>query len=141
VLSLHTLAEFLIRLLLLLCLSSSAQCGAIVSLVPRSEWRSINLHNGRFGEGIRSDELVVRRVEGYNDDTGLSGDALAAPAEVAGFESQSSELSVTAAGADEMDALGTNSSVGWLPTFLEGSLLSVIGALGTAGGPLVAGIS
>jgi len=80
-------------------------------------------------------------MEGNDNDTGLSGDTLATPAEVASLESQASELSVAAAGADEMDALGTNSSVGWLPTFLEGSLLSVVGALGTGGGPLVAGVS
>lgn len=159
-LGLHTLAELLLRLLLLLRLSSATQRSAIVGLVPRSERRSIDLHDSGLRKRVRSDELVVRRMESNDNDTGLAGDALAAPAEGAGLESQASELSVAAAGSDEMDALGTNSSVGWLPTFLEGSagclldtilsaglrgvelpLLSVVGALGTGGGPLVAGVS
>lgn len=122
VLVLHTLADLLLGIsLLVLLLSSSAQRSAVVSLIPRSEWCSINLNDGRFSKSIRSDEFVVGRVESDDDDTGLSGDTLAAPAEVASVESQTSELSVAAAGSDEMDALVTNSSVGWLPTFLEGS--------------------
>jgi len=122
VLVLHALADLLLGLsLLVLLLASSAKRGAVVGLVPRSEWRSINLDNGGFGKGIRSDKFVVGRVESDDDDTGLSGDTLAAPAEVAGVESQTSELSVAAAGSDEMDTLVTDSSVGWLPTLLEGS--------------------
>lgn len=119
---LHTLADLLLGFsLLVLLLSSSTQRSAIVSLIPRSEWRSINLNDGRFGKSIRSDKFVVGRMESDDDDTGLSGDTLAAPAEVASVESQTSELSVAAASSDEMDTLVTNSSVGWLPTFLEGS--------------------
>lgn len=101
VLVLHTLANLLLRIsLLLLLLSSSAQSSTIVSLIPRSERRSIDLHNGGLGQGIRSDEFVVGRVERHDDDTGLSRDALGAPAEVAGLESQTSELSVAASGSD-----------------------------------------
>lgn len=57
-----------------LCLSPSAQVGAVVCLVPLSEWSSVDLDNGRFGEGVCSDELVVGRMEGDTDDTDFAGD-------------------------------------------------------------------
>ena len=69
-----------------------------MGLVPGSEWRSIDLDHGGLGQGIRSDEFVVGRVESDDDDTGLSGNALRAPAEVASLESQTSELSVATSG-------------------------------------------
>ena len=160
---LHTLA--LLRLLssLLILLPSSSQSSAVVSLIPRPKRGSIDLHNSRSRQGIRSDKFVVGRVESDDDDTGLAGDTLAAPGEVAGFEAQCSELAVAASGSDEMDALVADSSIGRLTTFLESSaenvldtfsaglrrvcfgveipLLSVVRALGTRCGSLVAGVS
>lgn len=60
-------------------------------------------------------------MEGYDNDTGLAGDTLASPAEVTRVKSETSEFAVTASGSYKMDALGTNSSVRRLTTFLEGS--------------------
>lgn len=48
------------------------------------------------------------------DDTGLAGDGLGAPREVAGVEAESAELAVAATGADQMDTLGADTGVGWL---------------------------
>ncbi len=59
---------------------------------------------------------------GYDDDADLAGDAFAAPGEVAGFEAQGAVLGVAAAGADEMDSLAADAGVGWLTTFLKGSV-------------------
>lgn len=95
------------------------------------------MDNGGSSQGVRSDKFVVGRVESDDDNTGLAGDSLTAPAEVARIESETSEFAVTATGSYEMDALGTNSSVGRLTTFLEGSLLSVVCALGSRGRSLV----
>lgn len=125
----------------LLLLSSSTNGDAVMSLIPSSEWRGINLHDGRSGKGIRSDKFVVRRVESDDNDTGLARDSFTAPAEIARVESETSELSVSAAGSYEMDSLRANTCVGWLTTFLKGSLLSVVCAFGTGCRALVAGVS
>jgi len=77
------------------------------------------LHDCRFGEGVCSDELVVGGMERHADDTNFAGDGLGAPGEVAGIEAESSEFAVAATGADKMDALGTDTGVGRLTTFLE----------------------
>jgi len=143
-LGLHTLADLCVGRIC--CrrtwlLSSPADVRSVVCLVPSSEGSSIDLHDGRFGEGIGSDQFVVGRMICDDDDADLAGDTLAAPREIAGFEAQGTVFSVAAAGADEMDALGTNASVGWLATFLEGSLLAVVGALCTGGRPLVTAVS
>lgn len=75
-----------------------------------------------LGEGVRADELVVGRVEGHSQDTDFARDAFGAPGEVAGVDSQSTELAVAAADTDEMDALGTDSGVGGLTTLFESSV-------------------
>jgi hypothetical protein len=56
------------------------------------------------------------------DDTGLACASLTSPGEVTGVETKSSEFAVAAAGADEMDALGADTGVGRLTTFLESSV-------------------
>jgi hypothetical protein len=61
-------------------------------------------------------------VVGHNDDTGLAGDTLRTPGEVAGFETKGTELAVTTAGTDQMDPLGADTGVGGLTTLLEGSV-------------------
>lgn len=113
----------LLRLLwdISLLLASAAQRGTVVSLVPLSEWRGVDLNDGRLGKGVRADEFVVRRMEGHSDDADLAGDALAAPGEVAGVETQGAEFAVAAASADEVDSLGTDTGVGGLTTLLESS--------------------
>jgi hypothetical protein len=106
------------------------------------------LHDSGFGEGVGADEFVVGRMEGHDDDTDFAGDAFGAPAEVTRVETQGAIFGVAAANADEMDAFVTDTGVGWLATFLEGSvdvlgvvlrlmagfcspLLAVVGAFGT----------
>lgn len=120
VLVLHALGHLLLLSWLLL-LPSSTDGYTIMSLVPSSEWSGIDLHDGGSGKGIRSDKFVVRGMESDDNDTGLSGDSLTAPTEVARVESETSELSVSAAGSYEMDSLSANTGVGWLTTFLKGS--------------------
>jgi hypothetical protein len=102
-------------------------------------------------------------MEGDADDTGLAGDSLAAPREVAGIETEGAELAVAAAGADEMDAFTTDTGVGGLAAFLERSgespyvrnigfssdafrvmhipLLAVVCALCAGGCPLMTGVT
>jgi hypothetical protein len=71
---LHALALLLVGRSISLCLSPSAQLSAVVCLVPLSEWSSVDLDNGGFGEGICSDELIVGRMERDTDDTDFAGD-------------------------------------------------------------------
>jgi hypothetical protein len=58
-----------------------------------------------------------------HDDTGLAGAALRGPGEVARVETERTVLVVAAAGADNVDTLGTDTGVRRLATCLEGSLL------------------
>lgn len=92
-------------------------------LVPLSERSSIDLDDGGFGESVGSDQLVVGRMESDNDHTDLASDSLRGPREVARFETKSTELSVTTTGADEMDSLGSDTSVGFLSAGFESALL------------------
>ncbi len=90
-----------------------------MGLVPLSEGSGIDLNNGGAGQGVGTDELVVGRVVDDTDDTGLLGDALGTPGEVTGIKTESAELAVAAAGADEVDTLGANTGVGRLAALLE----------------------
>lgn len=93
-------------------------------LIPLTEGVGIDLDHGSLGKSVRADEFVVGRVEGDGNDTDFAGDALAAPGEIAGIETQGAEFAVAATRADEMDTLGTDTGVGRLATFLEGSVFS-----------------
>lgn len=104
-------------------LASTADALAVVGLVPLTEGGGVDLDDGALGQGVGTDELVVGRVVGDGDDTGLAGAALRAPGEVAGVETQGTELVVAAAGADGVDALGANTGVGTLATSFESALL------------------
>lgn len=129
-------------------------------LIPLPEGRGIDLDDGGLGQGVGTDQLVVRRVESDRDDTALAADTLTAPGEVAGLETQTAKLAVAAAGADEMDALGTDTCAGGLTALLEGPalgvrrrleaeaiglcdvpLLAVRCALSTSGAALVTGVT
>lgn len=128
-----------------------------MGLVPLSERRSVDLDDGRACEGVGADELVVGRVVDDTDDTGLLGDALRAPGEVAGLETQSTELAVATAGADKMNTLCANTGVGRLAALLESPeamldmtreaiglcipLLAVVCPLRTGSGALVARVT
>ena len=64
-------------------------------------------------------------MERHGDDAHFACDAFRAPGKVTGVESEATVFGVTAARADEMYALGTDTSVGWLTAFLEGSVTKV----------------
>jgi hypothetical protein len=127
----------LLESLALLLLATAAEGLAVVGLVPLTEGRSVDLDNGGLGQGVRADKLVVRRVVGHHNDTGLAGASLRGPGEVARVETERTVLVVTAAGADGVDALGTDTGVRRLTARLEGSLLPVVSSLGTGSGALV----
>jgi hypothetical protein len=149
----------LLLLLLLagLGLAPSAKGLAVVGLEPLSEGGGIDLNDGRLGEGVGADKLVVGGVVDDTNDTALLSDALRAPREVARVETQSTELAVSAAGADKMDTLSANTGVGRLATLLESPaamldmtleaiglcipLLAVVCALRTGRGALVTGVT
>ena len=128
-----------------------------MGLVPLPEGSGIDLDDSGAGQGVGTDELVVGGVVDDTDNTGLLGDALRAPGEVAGLETESTELAVAATGADKMDTLSANTGIGRLATLLESPeamldmtreaiglcipLLAVVCALRTGRGTLVARVS
>lgn len=137
-----------------------------MSLIPGTERCSIDLDDGGAGKGVCADEFVVGRMEGDDNDTDLAGDAFRSPREVTALDSQGSVFGVAASGAYKMDSLVANTGVGWLTAFLKSSawkivseiallriencfilqrvylpLLSVVCALCTGCGPLVAAVS
>ena len=95
--------------------------------VPLSERRCVDLDNGALGEGIGSDELVVRRVIGDGDDADFAGDAFRAPAEIARVEAEGAVFVVAPSNADDVNAFGTDTGVGGLTAFLEGPGLQTSG--------------
>jgi hypothetical protein len=133
----------LLNNLALLLLATATDGLAVVSLVPLTERRSVDLDNGGLGQGVGADKLVVRRVvcirqsakaesrrkmgrQGRtcdHNDTSLAGAALRGPGEVARVKTERTVLVVATASADNVDALGTNTGVRRLATQLEGSLL------------------
>jgi hypothetical protein len=113
----------LLNSLALLLLATATEGLAVVGLVPLAERSGIDLDNGRLGEGVGTDELVVGRVIGDDNHTGLAGDALGGPREVTGVETEGTVLVVTATGANGVDALGTDTGVRGLTAQLESSLL------------------
>jgi hypothetical protein len=104
-------------------LASTTDGLAVVGLVPLSEGSSVDLDNGAAGQGVGADQLVVGRVVGDGNDTGLAGGALGGPGEVTGVETQGTVLVVATTSADGVDSLGTNLGVGTLATSLESALL------------------
>lgn len=104
-------------------LASTADGLAIVGLVPLSEGSGVDLDDGAAGQGVGADEFVVGRMVGDRDDTRLAGAALRGPGEVARVETQSTILVVASAGADSVNALGTNTGVGTLAASFESALL------------------
>lgn len=104
-------------------LASSAKGLAVVGLVPLSEGGGVDLDNGRLGQGVGSDKLVVGRVVGDGDDTGLAGAALGSPGEVTRLQTESTVLVVAATGSDGVNTLGTDTGVGTLSASLESALL------------------
>ena len=62
-------------------------------------------------------------MEGDDNHTDLAGDALRAPREVAGFETESTVLSVSTTGTDEMDSLWADTGIGFLSAGFKSALL------------------
>lgn len=118
-----------------------AESLSVVGLVPLSEGGSIDLDDGRLGQSVGSDQLVVGGVERDTEDSGLSGGALRAPREVTGLNSDGSELLVSTSGSDGVDSLGSDSGDGTLSATLELSLLVDGDTLGAGVGSLVSGVS
>lgn len=137
---LDALALLLLNLLSL-GLPPAAESGAVVGLVPLPEGSSVNLDDGRLGQGVGADKFVVRRVVGDDDDAGLAGDTLGGPGEVAGVETEGTELAVATTGADKVDTLGTDTGLSRLATLLESPLLAVVCSLSTGSGALVTRIT
>ena len=75
------------------------------------ERSGIDGDDGILYQSLRSDQLVVGGVVDSVDDRGLSGDTLGLPSEVAEVKSQSSELSVSSLGPDEVNSLLSNLGV------------------------------
>ena len=117
------LLDLLGGLLALLLLAPTAEGLAVVGLVPLAEGSGVDLDDGGLGQGVGADQLVVGRVVGDDDDTGLAGAALGGPGEVAAVQAQGAVLVVAAAGADDVDALGADTGVGGLAAGLESALL------------------
>lgn len=113
----------LLDLLALLLLAPAAQGLAVVGLVPLTEGGGVDLDDGRLGQGVGADELVVGRVVGDGDDARLAGRALGRPREVAAVETQSAVLAVAATGADGVDTLGADTGLRGLAAGLESALL------------------
>lgn len=104
-------------------LALAAETLTVVGLVPLTERSGVDLDDGGLGQGVCADKLVVGRVVGDGDDTGLAGAALGSPGEVTGVETEGTVLVVTATGADGVDALGADTGVGSLAAGLESALL------------------
>ena len=103
-------------------MSSSTDGCTVMSFIPLSEWCSVDLNDRRFGEGVGSNEFVVGRVVGYDDDTDLASDTLRAPGEVAGFETKCTEFAVASTSSDKMDTLGSDTGIRWLTTLFKGTV-------------------
>lgn len=104
-------------------LASAAEALAVVGLEPLTEGSGVDLNDGAASQGVGADKLIVGGVVGDDDDTGLAGAALGGPGEVARVESEGAVFVVAAAGANSVDALGANTSIGALATSFESALL------------------
>lgn len=73
-----------------------------------TEGGSINLDDAVLHQGVGAHQLVVGGVVHDTKDTGLAGDRLGAPREVAGFQTKGTELLVATHAAHSVNALGSD---------------------------------
>ena len=90
-------------------------------LVPLTERCRVDLDDGRFGERVRADEFVVRRMEGNADNADFASYAFGTPGEVAALETESTVFGIAATSTDEMDTFGADTGVGRLAALLKSS--------------------
>lgn len=79
----------------------------IVSLVPLSEWGSINLHNAGLDEGLGSDQLIVTGIVDDINDTCLSCNSLWSPGKVARVKTEGSIFLVASHCPHSMNSSGS----------------------------------
>merc|ERR1712139_396148 len=96
-----------------------ADLDTIELLVPLLEGGSIDLDDAALHEGVGAHQLVVGRVVGNVQQTGLAGDGLSAPRVIPGVEAQSTVLGVATTGTHGANALVADPAVGGLTTELE----------------------
>jgi len=102
----------------------------VVGLVELLVLGGVNLHYAALDQRLGSDQLVVGRIVDDVQNTDLAGHALAGPRKVALVQAESSELLVSTASADGVDAgLLSQLSVGGGAAQLELALLLVDDAL------------
>ncbi|KAH3669398.1 hypothetical protein OGAPHI_001519 [Ogataea philodendri] len=114
-----------------------SKSNTVVLLKVLFERSSVDLHNSRLGQCVGSHQFVVRWVVHHTRHSGLSGDSLGSPREVAGLDSQSSVLDISTSGSDGVDSFGADLGVGALSSQLKLSLLSELGSFSTGSSSLV----
>jgi hypothetical protein len=115
---LYTLALFLFRSFGLL-LSPSPKRLTVMGLVPLSERSGVNLNDGRFGEGIGTDEFIVGWMIRDDDHADLTGHSFRCPGKVPRVETESTVFLVSTPRANKVDSLRAYTGVRWLTTLLK----------------------
>lgn len=87
----------------------------VVAFVPLAEGASIDHDDGVLYQGLGTDQLVVRSVVHYIDDTSLAGGSFRSPGKVSGIQTEGTELSVSTASAHEVDTGSSNLKQGEKP--------------------------
>lgn len=114
---------------------------AVMRLEKLAERRSVDLHDRTLGQGVGAHKLVIGRVVHNGDHTGLARNALSAPREVAGVQTQRTKLLVASAHTHGVDALAADFGVCRLAAHLELPLLADLGAHGPGVRALVASVT
>merc|ERR1719232_286243 len=96
----------------------AAERRGIVCLVPLTERKSVDLHDGVLHERLGAHQLVVASIVQDVDDTRLPCLGLRAPREVSSVKAECPELLVSTPGADGSDTLGSDLCVGGRSTEL-----------------------
>merc|ERR1719232_873258 len=102
----------------------AAERRGIVRLVPLTERKSVDLHDGVLHERLGAHQLVVACVVQDVDDTSLPRLGLGTPGEISSVKAECPELLVSTPGADGSDTLGSDLGVGGRSTELELPLLA-----------------